>query len=141
MTNATRITTLRYALIATGLIFTFGIFPLTQIWKSGWAWGVASGHSHYAPMIVGVYAVLGLFLLAASRDPLANRSLIWFAVWSSVAHAAIMAIQALRDPAEVAHLWGDVPALLVVAVALGVLMPRGAALAMSSGGAGSRRAA
>ena len=140
MTTATRNTTLRYVLIATGVIFTFGIYPLTRLWQSGWAWGVAAGHSHYAPMIVGVYAVLGLFLIAASRDPLANRSLIWFTVWSSVAHALIMAVQALRDPAEVGHLWGDVPALLLVAVALGVLMPRGAALSVSPS-AGARRAA
>jgi len=29
-------------------------------------------------MIVGIYATLGIFLLLASRDPLAHRSLIWF---------------------------------------------------------------
>jgi hypothetical protein len=36
-------------------------------------------------MIVGVYLTLGVFLLNASRDPQAHRSLIWFTVWSSVA--------------------------------------------------------
>src|SRR5262249_53772223 len=60
-------------------------------------------------MIVGVYATLGVFLLIASRNPQANRSLIWFAVWSSVVHAGIMAVQSL--PAEHrGHLLGDVPA-------------------------------
>jgi hypothetical protein len=63
-------------------------------------------------------------LIAASRDPLANRSLIWFTVWSSVAHALIMAAMALQDPAEKGHLVGDAPALLLVAVALGILMRR-----------------
>lgn len=45
-------------------------------------------------------------------------------MWSSLVHAAIMAVQAFTDPAERGHLWGDVPALLVVAVALALLTPR-----------------
>jgi hypothetical protein len=77
-------------------------------------------------MIVGVYATLGASLIAASRDPLANRSLIWFTIWSSVVHAAIMAVESVMDPAETGHLLGDVPALLIVAIVLLVLTPRGA---------------
>lgn len=40
-------------------------------------------------MILGVYATLGIFLLLASRNPSANRSLIAFTAWSSLVHAAI----------------------------------------------------
>jgi hypothetical protein len=65
--------------------------------------------------------------LIASRNPLAHLSLIWFTVWSTVVHAGIMAAQALANPEHVAHLWGDVPALLVVTAVLAVLTPRGAA--------------
>ena len=122
MSDETRMHYLRIALIAFGLIFILAIYPLTILWPSGWAWG--HGHSHYAMMIVGVYATLGIFLLLASRDPLASSSLIWFTVWSSVVHAAIMAVQATQDPAEGGHLIGDVPALLLVAIVLAVLMPR-----------------
>jgi hypothetical protein len=71
-----------------------------------------------------VYATLGVFLIRASRDPLANRSLIWFTVWSSVVHALVMAASAVGDPAERWHLVGDVPALLVVAGALTFLTRR-----------------
>jgi len=110
-----------------GVVFIVGIYPLSLIWPSGWTWG--SGHSHYLMMILGLYATLGVFLLMASRDPLANRSLIWFTVWSSVVHAVIMAAQALTDPAERGHLWGDVPALLVIAIVLATLTPRGLAVA------------
>ena len=78
---------LRIALIVVGLIFIFGIYPMSIVWPSGWTWG--HGHSHYLLMIIGVYATLGVFLLIASRDPLAHRSLIWFTVWSSLAHAAV----------------------------------------------------
>jgi len=77
-------------------------------------------------MIAGLYATLGVFLLIASRDPYANRSLIWFTVWSSVVHGAIMGVQAFSDASERVHLIGDVPALFVVAIVLAVLMPRSA---------------
>jgi len=75
-------------------------------------------------MIVGLYATLGVFLLIASRDPYANKSLIWFTVWSSVVHGAIMGAQAFSDSGERGHLIGDVPALFLVAIVLAVLMPR-----------------
>ena len=78
-------------------------------------------------MILGVYATLGVFLLVASRNPLAHLSLIWFTVWSSVVHAGIMAAQSLANPEHIGHLMGDVPALLIVAAVLAFLTPRGAA--------------
>lgn len=120
--DARSLTSLRIALVVIGLIFIFGIYPQTIIWPSGWSWG--HGSSHYLAMIIGIYATLGVFLLIAARNPLAHRSLIWFTVVSSVVHAGIMAAQAIGDSAERGHLTGDVPALLVVAVVLGLLMPR-----------------
>ena len=75
-------------------------------------------------MIVGLYATLGVFLIRSARDPLANLSLIWFTVWSSAVHGAIMTVQALTQPAQMGHLVGDVPALFIVAGALAVLTPR-----------------
>jgi len=75
-------------------------------------------------MIIGLYATLGVFLLIASRDPYANKSLVWFTVWSSVVHGAIMGVQAFSDASERGHLIADVPALFLVAIVLAVLMPR-----------------
>lgn len=75
-------------------------------------------------MIVGVYATLGVFLLWASRKPEVHLSLIWFTVWSSFVHALIMAVHAVIDPAERGHLFGDVPALILVAIVLGFLASR-----------------
>jgi hypothetical protein len=109
-------------MIGFGVIFILGIQTLAWVWPSGWSWGV--GHSHYFPMILGVYATLGVFLIRGSRDPLANRSLIWFTVWSSVVHALVMAAGALTDPAEAGHLVGDVPILLLIALALGIVTRR-----------------
>jgi hypothetical protein len=121
---STRLRYLRIALVAVGLIFIFGVGPLMMaFWPSGWRW--QPNQLDYEQMILGVYATLGVFLLLASRDPLKNRSLIWFTVWSSLVHAGIMAVQAMNAPNEHNHLLGDVPALAVVALVLAVLMPRG----------------
>ena len=125
MAGADHIKYLRIALLLVGLIFTVGIYPLTIIWPSGWSWH--TGQSDYLQMILGVYATLGVFLLIASRNPLAHLSLIWFTVWSSVVHGGIMAVQALANSAHKGHLYGDVPALFVVAAVLAFLTPRGAA--------------
>jgi hypothetical protein len=123
MTDTDRLNYLRIALRVVGLIFIFGIWPLTIIWPSGWAWH-AAGRSEYLEMILGIYATLGVFLLRASRDPLAHQSLIWFTVWSSVVHGVIMAVQSITEVRHLGHLWGDVLALLVVAAVLAALMPR-----------------
>src|SRR5271155_3805396 len=126
MTDSDRSKYLTIALIAVGLIFTIGIYPLTILWPSGWSWN--TGQSEYLQMILGIYATLGVFLVIASRNPLAHRSLIWFTVWSSVVHGGIMAAQALGNAQYMGHLWGDVLALFVVAIILGLFTPRGAAL-------------
>jgi hypothetical protein len=123
MSPASRLLYLRIALIVIGLTFIFGIYPLSIVWPSGWTWG--QGHSHYLMMIIGIYATLGVFLLMASRDPDAHKSIIWFTVWSSVVHGAIMALQAISDPAERGHLLADVPALFLIAIVLWVLMQMG----------------
>lgn len=113
---------LRWALVVIGLIFLLGIFPLMMLWPSGWRWQPA--HYEYEQMILGIYATLGLFLLLAAKKPLENLSLIWFTVWSSIVHATIMLFQALYNPNEMAHLWGDIPALYIIALVLGVLTQR-----------------
>lgn len=121
MTAVDRLKYLRIALVLAGLA-CLALYPLMLLWPSGWAWH--DGHSDYPMMIVGLYATLGVFLILAARDPLANLSLIWFTVWSSAVHAAIMAVQALTQPAQMGHLVGDVPALFIVAVVLAILTPR-----------------
>ncbi len=112
---------LRIALIAVGIAFLL-IYPLMKVWSSGWSW--QPGQYEYEQMIVGVYATLGVFLLWASRKPLAHLSLIWFTVWSSFVHGLIMAVQAVIDPAEYGHFFGDIPALFGVAIVLGFLTRR-----------------
>jgi len=125
VTAATRLSYLRVALILVGLIFIFGVYPLMMaLWPSGWRW--SPNQAQYEQMILGVYATLGVFLLIASRNPLRHLSLIWFTVFSSIVHAGIMTVQALRMPSEHGYLFGDVPALFIVAALLAFLTPSGA---------------
>lgn len=95
------------------------IYPLMIVWPSGFAW--QPRQAEYEHMIIGVYATLGIFLIWASGKPEAHLGLIWFTVWSSVAHAAVMAFHAIVDPAERGHLPGDVAILFLVAIVLGIL--------------------
>lgn len=134
MSTESRVRYLRAMLVIVGLIFVVGIYPLMMIlWPSGWRW--QPNQPEYEQMVLGVYATLGVFLLIASRNPLQNRSLIWFTVWSSLVHAGIMTVQAIQTPMEHGHLLGDIPALVIVAVALAILTPRGAAAATAEPGA------
>jgi hypothetical protein len=113
---------LQLALVVFGVAFSL-IYPLAVVWPPGWGWESGPPYeSHLFMMIVGVYATLGVFLLNAARNPEANLSLIWFTVWSSGVHGAIMAVQSFSSGHHRGHLLGDVPALLLVAVVLAVLV-------------------
>jgi hypothetical protein len=130
MNEANRIKYLRIALWVVGLVAILGFWPLTQIWPSGWSWHT-EGRSYYLEMIIGIYATLGIFLILAARNPLKNLSLIWFTVWSSVAHGGIMAVQSFDGMHNMGHLYGDVLALFVVAAVLAFLAPRNDSIAGS----------
>jgi len=115
---------LKMALRIFGVFLMIGVYPLMNwLWPAGWAW--EPRQSEYEQMIAGVYATLGLFLWLAARNPRANLSLIQFAIWSSIVHAGIMAVQAGHDHAERANLIGDVPALFAMAFILWWLLPKG----------------
>jgi len=122
MSEETKAKYLSIALYVFGAIFTVGVFVMMNVWPAGWAW--EPRQPEYEQMIMGVYATLGVFLILAAKNPPEHRSLIQFTIWSSLVHATIMLVQALRDDAERANLIGDVPALFLVAIVLWVLLPK-----------------
>jgi len=79
--------TLRVVLVIVGLLFLATVYPLLFLVRD----------EPSLQMMLSLYATLGVFLLLASRNPSAHRSLIAFAAWSSFAHAATMAVQAFFD--------------------------------------------
>ena len=118
------------ALRVVGLIFIVGVYPMTVLWPSGWSWH--TGKSEYLQMIIAIYATLGVFLILAARNPGRHLTLISFAIWSSIAHGAVMAVQSMASPElHIGHLYGDVPALFVVAAVLGWLCPAALSLRLA----------
>jgi hypothetical protein len=122
MNEIERVKYLKVTLRFVGVIATCGFYPLTLFWPSGWAW--SSGRSEYLEMIIAIYATLGIFLLIASRNPYQHLGLVSFAIWSSIVHGAVMAVQSLQNPTHVHHLYGDVPALFIIAAVLAFLSPQ-----------------
>ena len=113
---------LKLALQVFGVIYVVGVYIMMTVWPAGWSW--EPRQPEYEQMIIGVYAVMGVCMLVAARDPSASRLFIWFVIWSSAVHAGIMLVQALLDSTESANLIGDIPALFLVAIVLALLMPK-----------------
>jgi tryptophan-rich sensory protein len=103
---------LKVVLVVVGLIFCGLAYPLMMFVKQEPA----------LAMMLSVYVTLGIFLLLAARDPLANRSLIAFTAWSSFAHAVLMAGQAFANLIARGELIGSA-VLVIIGVGLIALAP------------------
>ena len=103
---------LKVVLVLVGLLFLAGVYPLVMM-----------NEPAFAQMLISVYATLGIFLLLAARNPSAHGSLIAFTAWSSFAHGAVMAVQALRNVIPRVDLLRAVLPLVIVGIALIVLAP------------------
>jgi len=115
---------LSVSLILFGALYCL-LYPMLLVWPSGWAWHHGSPASNdYFMMICFIYITLGIFMIRAAKNPAAHASLIWFVVWSSVAHAAVMTWEAFRTPMMMGHLIGDIPALIIAAGVLAFFMRR-----------------
>ena len=121
----------KVVLIIVGVLFVATIYPLLFLVRD----------DETLQMMLSLYVTLGVFLLLASRNPSAHRSLIAFAAWSSIAHASVMAVQAVYDAGERLHLLIGVALFVTIGLALLVVsparLPKAAAGAASSPGSGS----
>jgi len=104
---------LKVVLIIVGILFAATIYPLLFLVRN----------DETLQMMLSLYVTLGVFLLLASRNPSAHRSLIAFAAWSSFAHAATMAVQSIGDVHERLHLLIGVAMFVVIGLALIVVSP------------------
>jgi hypothetical protein len=104
--------TLKIVLIVVGLLFLALLYPLAMFFRQEPA----------LAMMLSLYVTLGVFLLLASRNPAAHRSLIAFTAWSSLAHAAVMGVQASLNLIQRGELIG-VAVLIVIAITLIALAP------------------
>ena len=114
---------LQVVLVVVGLLYSsLGYFLFRVLWHSGWL----TGHNDCLPMFLSLIVALGPCLLVAVRQPARHRSLIAYAAWSSLAHAATMTIQSAEAAAHGMHRKDspqDILMFVVVGVALLVLLP------------------
>ena len=102
---------LKIVMVLVGLLFLAAVYPL-----------IVERQQQALQMMMSVYITLGVFVLLAVRNPSANRSLIAFTAWSSIAHASVMAVQVYLNLIQRIELAG-VAALFVIGVALLALAP------------------
>ena len=103
----------KVVLIIVGLLFVATIYPLAFLVRD----------EPTLQMMLSLYVTLGVFLLLASRNPSAHRSLTAFAAWSSFAHAVTMAVQAIYEVSERVHLLIGVAMFAVISIILLVFAP------------------
>jgi hypothetical protein len=103
---------LKIVLVLVGLLFCAAVYPLMLMAKRDPA----------LAMMMSLYVTLGVFLLVASRNPSAHRSLIAFTAWSSFAHAGIMSFQAVFGMIPRRELIGSA-VFAVIGIALIALAP------------------
>jgi hypothetical protein len=107
-----RIVALKCALALVGIVFLALAYPMA----------LSIRHEPALSMMLSLYVTLGVFLLLAIRNPPASRSLIAFTAWSSLAHAAIMGTQAMRNMVAHGELIG-VAVLFVIGIVFLALAP------------------
>jgi drug/metabolite transporter superfamily protein YnfA len=103
---------LKVVLVVVGVLFSALVYPMVIFVRQEPA----------LAMMLSVYVTLGIFLLIASLNPSAHRSLIAFTAWSSLAHAALMGMQAVRNMIARGELIG-VAVLALIGIALIGLAP------------------
>ena len=103
---------LKIVLVVVGLLFCAAVYPLVLMAKQDPA----------LAMMMSLYVALGVFLLLASRNPSAHRSLIAFTAWSSFAHATVMGVQAFLSFIARRELFG-VATFIVIGGAVIALAP------------------
>jgi hypothetical protein len=81
---------LKSLLVLFGLFFVAAVYPIVMyLWQPG---NEPPGDT----MMLSLYFTLGIFLLLAARNPSKHRSLIAYAGWANIAHAAVMALMAIH---------------------------------------------
>lgn len=103
---------LKIALAVVGVLFCAAGYPMMVFIRQEPA----------LAMMMSLYVTLGVFLLLAVRNPAANRSLIAFTAWSSLAHAVLMGFQAWRGMVARGELIG-VAVLAIIGVVMIALAP------------------
>lgn len=85
---------LKVVLVVVGLLFMAAIYPIAMYLRQ------PGNEPPGDYMMLSLYFTLGIFLLLAVRNPSAHRSLIAYAGWANIAHAAVMTAMAIHPASD-----------------------------------------
>ena len=85
---------LKVVLVVVGLLFAAGIYPIAMYLRQ------PRNEPPGDYMMLSLYFTLGIFLVLAVRNPSAHRSLIAYAGWANIAHAAVMTAMAIHPASD-----------------------------------------
>lgn len=105
-------------------VFFLGPLFAEYIWKAGLIWEDGRTNESMPSMLKAMYLALSICLVMAAREPLKNAVIIDYVIVSSLLHGLVMLYYAIVLEWERAHLWGDVPMLLLIAAWLTFYHPR-----------------
>jgi hypothetical protein len=104
---------LQILLVPIGLLFIGAVSPLFLFWRQ----------QPSLAMMLSLYVPMGIFLLLAARNPSEHRSLILYAAWANIAHAAVMGVQEASRVIARRELVG-IAVFLLIGIALIALAPK-----------------
>ena len=115
----------RYSIAMVALaIFFLGPLFAEHMWEAGMVWQDGRNNESIPSMLKAMYLALSICLLMSAKDPVKSGPLIDYVVISSLLHGLVMAYFGVVLTWEHAHLWGDVPMLLITAVIFYFYHPR-----------------
>ena len=110
---------LQIVLVVFGLFYLALLYPLyMDLQHSKW---LVQMNNECEPMFLSFFIPLGVFLLLTARRPSAHRSLIAFAGWWNIAHAAVMLVESIEARMHGVRREGD-PNDIVIAAVMGIIL-------------------
>ncbi|MFS1526312.1 DUF6632 domain-containing protein [Microbulbifer sp. 2304DJ12-6] len=135
MDDITRAKYLPTALKTIGIFFIFGIYPMMLLsWPPGW--GQIPPYQEFQLIILARYAVLGVFLILATRNFTANLGLIWFTIWLNLISATTMLLMTIDNRTGEANWVGNIFVQYLIAGVIWYLTPRRVKLLQQPGSDG-----
>src|ERR1700761_7248492 len=109
---------LKVVMILVGLLYTAAIYPIVMALRNP-----SPSDDTGDTMMMSLYFTLGIFLLLATRNPAAHRSVIAFTAWSNFAHAVVMTILGFAIPVQKIGFVAASAILAVIGILLLALLP------------------
>ena len=122
-----------------GWAFTVGLGLAFFVYPPGFLWGshppdmprIGPAHPEspyhglhpYAFMVAVMFLAWGILMIRGAKDPKANAALFDYGILAFALHGLLMIPQAFIYPNEHAHLWADVPLLLIMSIVLLIYHP------------------